>query len=98
MARIAALGSASFVTYLLLFSEPLGFAVGQVMNRKLRKLSNLTVSAYSNLVSIVLFFIWCVSAKEDLNAWSVYDVYDWIALITSSIFLVFAQILYFVSL
>ena len=96
--RITALGSASFITYLLLFSEPFMFALGQVLNRKLRKLSNITVTIYSNLACIFVFFFWCVIAEEDLNAWSAYDSYDWIALITSSIFLVFAQILYFMSL
>ena len=47
--RIAELGSAAFIAYVTLFGEPFSMSVGQVLMRKLRTLSNWTVSCYTNL-------------------------------------------------
>ena len=47
--RIAALGSASYLAYVMLFVNPLCSAFGGILMRRLRKLSNLTVSCYTNL-------------------------------------------------
>ena len=51
--RIATLGAASFAAYLYLFGEPFGMAVGQVLMRKLKNLSNMTISCYTKLFSHV---------------------------------------------
>ena len=66
--------------------------------RSLRKLSNMTVSCYTNLSSIFLLLIWCLSAGKDVFAYEAFSAYDWLAMIACSVLLVFAQVLYFVSL
>ena len=66
--------------------------------RTLRKLSNMTVSCYTNLSSIFVYLVWCLSADKDVFAYEAFSVYDWLAMIACSILLVFAQTLYLVSL
>ena len=39
-ARIATLGSASFIAYIILIGEPICMSIGQVLLRKLRELGN----------------------------------------------------------
>ena len=88
--RIAALGSASYIAYIFLFGEPFGHALGQVLMRKLRNLSNMTVSCYTNLSSIFVFIIWASIAGQDLGVYQDFNTVDWLALISASILLVFA--------
>ena len=66
-ARIATLGAASFLAYIYLFGEPFGHALGQVLMRRLRNLSNMTVSCYINLTSIFAFTLWAYLSDADLN-------------------------------
>lgn len=55
VSRVAELGAATFVVYLLLLGGPFSISVGQVLTRALRNLSNMTVSCYTNLSSMVLY-------------------------------------------
>ena len=65
--RIAALGSASVLAYVLLFLNPFVGAAGAVLMRKLRKLSNMTVSCYFNLSGICVYPILCLCIGYDLT-------------------------------
>ena len=67
--RLATLGSASFLAYLLLLGEPFGMAFGQVMMRKLRNLSNMTVSCYTNLSSLLIFSTAILITGDDVTAY-----------------------------
>ena len=72
-------------------------AVGQVLLRKLKNLSNMTVSCYTNLTSIPVFLIWALCAGDDLKAYQNFNTLDWITMVSVSVLLVFAQTLYFVA-
>ena len=89
-ARIAALGSASFMAYVFLFGEPFLTGVGQVLMRGLRQLSNKTVSCYTNLASMLVFLVWILISGDDILYFQVFGVYDWLALISASVLLVIA--------
>ena len=95
---MASLGTAGFLAYFYLFGEPLGMAVGQVMLRKLRNLSNMTVSCYTNLSSIPVFLIWCFCVGDNILGYESFGWKDWTVLCSVSILLVFAQNFYFISL
>ena len=97
-ARYDSLGSASFVAYLMLIGEPLVAALGMVLMRSLRKLSNMTVSCYANLSTIFVQFIWVLSIGDDLYAYKAFDVYDWLAISACSVCLVFVQVLQMVAM
>ena len=96
--RIEALGSASIVAYLVLFGEPMIVACGQVLTRSLRRLSNMTVSCYTNLSAIFVQFIWVYIAGHDFYAYQNFTVFDTLALTAASIMLVFMQTLSFTAL
>ena len=96
--RMASLGSASFIAYLVLFGEPMIVAVGQVLTRSLRRLSNMTVSCYTNFSAILIQFVWVYFAGHDLYAYRDFSVYDTLALTAASIMLVFMQTLSFTAL
>ena len=97
-ARVATLGAATFMAYVFLFGEPFLNAVGAVMLRGLRKLSNHTVSCYNNLSSSFIFLILAWQAGDNLLYFQAFNGLDWLALALVSILLVFAQNLYFVSI
>ena len=96
--RVATLGAATFMTYVFLFGEPFLNAVGTVMLRGLRKLSNHTVSCYNNLSSSFIFLFLAWQAGDNLLYFQEFNGLDWLALALVSILLVFAQNLYFASI
>lgn len=96
--RMQALGSASFLAYVYLFGDPFGMAVGQVLLRRLRKLSDMTVSCYQNLVTTIIFMLVAYLAGDDLLYFTEFSAFDWLALVSVSVLLVFAQNFYFQAL
>lgn len=96
--RVAELGSATYLAYIFLFGETFGAAVGQVLMRKLRDLSNMTVSCYTNISSFCVFLTWTLLDGQDLKAHQEFDGIDWVALVSCSVCVVFAQVFYFVAL
>ena len=82
----------------MLIGEPLVAAVGMVLMRSLRKLSNMTVSCYANLSTIFIQFVWVYSVGDDLFAYKAFDVYDWLAISACSVCLVFVQVLQMVAM
>ena len=88
---------ASALAYVMLFTNPLLGAGGAVLMRKLRKLSNMTVSCYMNLSGAFFFMIIGLCMGSDLNTFHNFNKIDWLAMLAASIMFVFAFQLYFVS-
>ena len=97
MARVAELGGATILAYFLLFGEPLSMSIGQVLMRKLRKLSNWTVSCYTNLSQIIIYIPLALLIGTDLLVYQSFNWLDWVNMVLVSILQVFAQNLYFIS-
>ena len=94
---MAELGSATFVAYIYLFGEPFSMSCGQILTRKLRNLSNMTVSCYTNLSQVCIYLPIALIMSLDLRVYEAFSTLDWITIVTVSVIHVFAQTLFFVA-
>ena len=97
VARTAELGAATFAAYIYLIGEPFTQSVGQVLTRKLRNLSEMTVSCYTNLSSIALYIPIALLMHYDLSIYCEFGALEWTTMIIIGIMQVAMQILYFLS-
>ena len=67
--RVAQLGSASFIAYLILIAEPLSRAVAQVLTRRLRNIGPQTTTTYTNIIQIPVLLLCSRYTGVDLGVW-----------------------------
>mmetsp|Transcript_996 Transcript_996/g.1360 ORF Transcript_996/g.1360 Transcript_996/m.1360 type:complete len:154 (+) Transcript_996:547-1008(+) len=70
---------------------------GQVLMRKLRELSTMTVSTYTNLSQIIIYIAIALIFKMNLTVYEAFDALDWVTMASIGILHVGAQTLFFVA-